>query len=93
LFDEEVDPTIASSTDSSQQQPIDNAPLEAIWRAIWSKNEIHLIYNLFQLTEQTTTTSVDSTHNRQGYISSIEDILRAKEEVIDEKIHQANLWI
>lgn len=89
LFDEVIDSTILSQAVEASQQ-LDNAPLEAIWRKIWSKEEIHIIYNLFQLTEQS---SDVSSHNRLGYLSSIEDILRAKEEVIDESIHQANLWI
>jgi hypothetical protein len=95
LFDESADKDLI-------ERPIpeipENAPLESVWRQVWSKDEIHLIYNLFLLTDQSpsinnTNTNGDMKHNRIGYISSIEDILRAKEEIIDEGIHRANLWI
>ncbi len=97
LFEDDLeDQVVAEAGQQVASQQTENAPLEAIWRQIWTKDEIHLIYNLFHLTEQATTSNTlqtDINHNRQGYLSSIEDLLRAKEEVIDESIHRANLWI
>lgn len=105
LFDEIVDRDLTERVGSGERTMLDipeNAPLESVWRQVWSKDEIHLIYNLFLLTDQTPANtsgmnnpnaSGDMKHNRVGYISSIEDILRAKEEIIDEGIHRANLWI
>jgi hypothetical protein len=96
LFDESTDKDII---ERAMPEIPENAPLESVWRQVWSKDEIHLIYNLFLLTDQSptitsnTNTNVDMKHNRVGYISSIEDILRAKEEIIDDGIHRANLWI
>lgn len=88
--DDDIDQQLAAV--DTEQGASSAAPIESIWRTIWTRDEIHLIYNLFQLTDHTSSTG-DFNHNRQGYLSSIEDILHAKEELIDEKIHQANLWI
>jgi hypothetical protein len=94
LFDEQLDAeTLERLTMRTIQDMPENAPLETIWKQIWSKDEIHLIHSLFQLTDVSPNASNDSKYNRVGYISSIEDILRAKEDLVDESIHRANLWI
>jgi hypothetical protein len=94
LFDEHLDAeTLERLTMRTIQDMPENAPLESIWKQIWSKDEIHLIHSLFQLTDVSPNASNDNKYNRVGYISSIEDILRAKEDLVDESIHRANLWI